>query len=131
MIIHLRGRTRNDICEFDLMNLYFNSNSTVTVTEICIQYDDYVKDLCGSIETTLIERSAANPRQEIVKFAHYQPVKNFLYTPTHLNHYKIQLTDLKTSVFKISHLEQHQTKKIKQISLKLQINEGFLKVNSK
>lgn len=131
MIIHLKGQARNEILEFDLMNLYFNSNSTVAVTEICIQYSDYVDDLCGSIETTLIERSAVNPKQEIVKFAHFQPVKNFLFTPTHLSHYKIQLTDLKTSVFKISHFEQHQTEKIRQISLKLQINEGFFKIHTK
>ena len=131
MIIHLKGKVRNNTCEFDLMNLYFNANSTVAVTEICIQYSDYIKDVCGSIETTLIERSAANPRQEIVKFAHFQPVKNFLFTPTHLSHYKIQLTDLKTSLFKIFHFEQQQTEKIREISLKLEINEGFFKVNSK
>ena len=129
MLIHLTGKVVKNQIEFDLVNLPLHQNSSVTVAQMSIQYDKVVKDVCGSIHTTLIERSGLNPFQELLSFGHTGPVKHFLYTPTRLLWYKIQLVDLKTSVFKISHCEPDQTRKISKIHLKLLIHEGLFEIN--
>ena len=129
MLIHLTGKVAKNQIEFDLVNLPLHQNSSVTVAQMSIQYDELVKDVCGSIHTTLIERSGLNPLQELLSFGHTGPVKHFLYTPTRLLWYKIQLVDLKTSVFKITHCEPEQTKKISKINLKLLIHEGLFEIN--
>ena len=130
MLIHLTGKVKNDSIEFDLVNLPLNRNLSVTVAQLSIQYNKIVKNVCGSIHTSLIERSGLNPLQELLTFSHTGQVKNLLYTPTHFLWYKIQLMDLKTSVFKISHCEKDQTSKISKISLKLLIHERIFEVNS-
>ena len=125
MLIHLTGKIKNDYIEFDLVNLPIHQNSSVSVAQLSIHYKEIVKNVCGTIHTTLIERSGLNPLQEILSFSHNGPIKNLLFTPTHFLWYKIQLVDLKTSVFKISHCERDQTNKISKINLKLLLNEGF------
>ena len=130
MLIHLTGKVKNDCIEFDLVDLPLKQNSSVTVAQLSIQYTKNMKNVCGSIYTTLIERSALNPSQELLSFGHTGTVKHFLYTPTHFLWYKIQLVDLKTSVFKISHCEPDQTSKISKINLKLIINERVFEINS-
>ena len=130
MLIHLTGKVKNDNIEFDLVNLPLNRNSSVAVAQLSIQYKQIVENVCGSIHTTLIERSGLNPLQELLTFSHTGQVKNILYTPTHFLWYKIQLMDLKTSVFKISHCEKDQSTKISKISLKLLIHEGVFEINS-
>ena len=130
MLVHLTGIIKNDYIEFDLVDLPLTRNSRVTVAQLSIQYKENVKNICGSIYTSLIERSGLNPLQELITFSHASEVKNFLYTPTHFLWYKIQLGDLKTSVFKISHCESDQINKISKINLKLLIHEGILEVNS-
>ena len=129
MLIHLTGQVVKNQIEFDLVNLPLHQISSVSVAQLSIQYDELVKDVCGSIHTTLIERSGLNPLQELLSFGHTGPVKHFLYTPTRLLWYKIQLVDLKTSVFKITHCEPEQTKKISKINLKLLIHEGLFEIN--
>ena len=131
MIIHLTGKVNNNFIYFDLVNIELKPNSTVAIAEVCIKYTTGVKNVCGSIQTSLIERSGLNPNQELVSFSHVGTVKNLLFTPTHLLGYKIQLTDLKTSVFKIYHFEQSQNSKISQIKLKLLINEGLFQEHQK
>ena len=106
MLIHLTGKVKNDSIEFDLVNLPLNRNLSVTVAQLSIQYNKIVKNVCGSIHTSLIERSGLNPLQELLTFSHTGQVKNLLYTPTHFLWYKIQLMDLKTSVFKIWRITQ-------------------------
>ena len=130
MLIHLTGKVKNDCIDFDLVDLPLNQNLSVTVAQLSIQYTKNMKNVCGSIYTSLIERSGLNPSQELLSFSHNGSVKNFLYTPTHFLWYKIQLVDLKTSVFKISHCEPDQTNKIAKINLKLIINERVLEVDS-
>ena len=130
MLINLTGKLENDYIAFDLVNLPLDQNSSVTAAQICIEYKNIVSHVCGSIYTTLIERSGLNPSQELVTFSHTGPVKNLLYTPPHFLWYKIQLGDLKSSVFKISHCERDQTSKISKINLKLLINERIFEVNS-
>ena len=130
MLVHLTGIIKNDLIEFDLVHLPLNRNSRVTVAQLSIQYKETVRNVCGSIYTTLIERSGLNPLQELITFSRASPVKNLLYTPTHFLWYKIQLGDLKTSVFKISHCESDQINKIAKINLKLLIHEGILEINS-
>ena len=130
MLIHLTGKVKNDNIEFDLVNLPLNRNSSVAVAQLSIQYKQIVENVCGSIHTTLIKRSGLNPLQELLTFSHTGQVKNILYTPTHFLWYKIQLMDLKTSVFKISHCEKDQSTKISKISLKLLIHEGVFEINS-
>ena len=130
MLINLTGEIKNDFIEFNLVNLPLQPNSSVTVAQLCIEYKEIVKNVCGSINTTLIERSGLNPLQELITFSHTSQVKNLLYTPTHLLWYKIQLGDLQTSVFKISHCEKDQSNKISKIHLKLLIDERLFEVNS-
>ena len=130
MLIHLTGKVKNDNIEFDLVNLPLNRNSSVAVAQLSIQYKQIVENVCGSIHTTLIKRSGLNPLQELLTFSHTGQVKNILYTPTHFLWYKIQLMDLKTSVFKISHCEKDQSTKISRTSLKLLIHEGVFEINS-
>ena len=127
MLINLTGKMVNNFIQFDLVNVDLIPDSTVAITEVCIKYTESVKNVCGSISTSLIERSGLNPNQELISFGHIGPVKNLLYTPTRLSWYKIQLTDLKTSVFKISHFEKDQNYKIDQIKIKLFIHEGIFK----
>ena len=130
MLINLTGKIKNDNIEFELVNLPLTQNSLVTVAQLCIEYNDIVSNVCGSIYTTLIERSGLNPLQELITFSHTSKVKNLLYTPPHFLWYKIQLGDLKSSVFKISHCERHQTNKISKVSLKILIHERIFEVNS-
>lgn len=129
MLIHLTGKVVKNQIEFDLVNLPLHQNSSVTVAQLSIQYNELVENVCGSIQTTLIERSGLNPLQELLSFGHTGKVKHFLYTPTRLLWYKIQLVDLKTSVFKITHCEPEQTKKISKINLKLLLHEGLQQIN--
>ena len=129
MLIHLTGQVVKNQIEFDLVNLPLHQNSSVSAVQLSIQYDELVQNVCGSIQTTLIERSGLNPLQELLSFGHTGPVKHFLYTPTRLLWYKVQLVDLKTSVFKITHSEPEQTKKISKINLKLLIHEGLFEIN--
>lgn len=130
MLINLTGKIKNDFIEFDLVNIPLNQNSSVTVIQLCIEYNGIVSNVCGSIHTTLIERSGLNPSQELITFSHTSQVKNLLYTPPHFLWYKIQLGDLKSSVFKISHCERDQTSKISKVNLKLLIHERIFEVNS-
>lgn len=130
MLINLTGNVVNNVIEFDLVNILLNPNSSVAIAEICIQYTKAVRNVCGTITSSLIDRSGLNPNQELITFAHSGPIKNLLFTPTHLLWYKIQLADFKTSVFKITHFEKDQIEKIKIIKLKLLINEGIFEVHS-
>ena len=130
MLIHLTGKIKNDFIEFDLVNLPLNPNSIVTVAQLCIEYKESVRNVCGSIYTTLIERSGLNPSQELITFSHASQVKNLLFTPPHFLWYKIQLGDLQSSVFKIAHCEKDQTTKISKIHLKLLVHERVFEVNS-
>ena len=130
MLINLTGKIKNDFIEFDLVNLPLNPNSIVTVAQLCIEYKESVRNVCGSIYTTLIERSGLNPLQELITFSHASQVKNLLFTPPHFLWYKIQLGDLQSSVFKIAHCEKDQTTKISKIHLKLLVHERVFEVNS-
>ena len=130
MLINLTGKIKNDFIEFDLGNLPLNPNSIVTVAQLCIEYKESVRNVCGSIYTTLIERSGLNPLQELITFSHASQVKNLLFTPPHFLWYKIQLGDLQSSVFKIAHCVKDQTTKISKIHLKLLVHERVFEVNS-
>ena len=130
MLVHLTGIIKNDYIAFDPVDLPLNRNSRVTVAQLSIEYKETVRNVCGSIYTTLIERSGLNPLQELITFSHASQVKNLLFTPTHFLWYKIQLGDLQTSVFKISHCESDQINKIAKINLKLLIHEGIFEINS-
>ena len=90
MLINLTGKIKNDYIEFDLVNLPLDQNSSVAVAQLCIEYKESVRNVCGSVYTTLIERSGLNPLQELITFSHTSQVKNLLYTPPHFLWYKIQ-----------------------------------------
>ena len=130
MLINLTGKINNDNIEFNLVNLPLDQNSSVAVAQLCIEYKESVRNVCGSVYTTLIERSGLNPLQELITFSHTSQVKNLLYTPPHFLWYKIQLGDLQSSVFKITHCEKDQTAKISKIHLKLLVHERVFEVNS-
>ena len=130
MLINLTGKINNDNIEFNLVNLPLDQNSSVAVAQLCIEYKESVRNVCGSVYTTLIERSGLNPLQELITFSHTSQVKNLLYTPPHFLWYKIQLGDLQSSVFKITHCEKDQTNKISKIHLKLLVHERVFEVNS-
>ena len=129
MLINLTGNVVNNVIEFDLVNILLNPNSSVAIAEVFIRYTKAVKNVAGTIQSSLIERSGLNPNQELITFAHTGLIKNFLFTPTHLLWYKIQLADFKTSVFKIAHFEKDQNNNISTIKLKLLINEGLFQIH--
>ena len=111
MLIHLKGKVKDDFIEFDLPQIYFKQGQSVSVASIEINWQKgQEKIFHGEIKSTLVDKSPCNPKQQIYRI--YKPQgSNYTYeTPTHLLQYKIQCLDLKSSVFKIDVYGQDETK---------------------
>ena len=112
MIVNLDGVVREDMIYFDLCPLYFEQNQHVHVNELFIQWKSQAKNIHGYIESTLIDQSSVNLRQQLL-FFHQRKESNYIYyTPTHLSKYKIQCSSLHGSEFKIHLSEKHEIEKI-------------------
>ena len=112
MIVNLNGVVRDDFIIFDLCPLYFNQNQFVRANELFIQWKTNVKNVHGYIETSLIDQSSVNLKQQLL-FFHQREESNYIYyTPTHTSTYKIQCSSLHGSVFKIHVSEKNEIEKI-------------------
>ena len=112
MIVNLNGVVRDDFIIFDLCPLYFNQNQFVHANELFIQWKTKVKNVHGYIETSLIDQSSVNLKQQLL-FFHQREESNYIYyTPTHTSTYKIQCSSLHGSVFKIHVSEKNEIEKI-------------------
>ena len=112
MIVNLNGVVLEDSIHFNLCPLYFESNQFVHVNELFIQWKKQVKNIHGFIESSLIDQSSVNQKQQLL-FFHQRKESNYIYySPTHLSKYKIQCASLHGSVFKIHLSEKHEIEKI-------------------
>ena len=112
MIVNLNGVVRENFIYFDLCPLYFDQNQFVHVNELFIEWKNQVKNIHGYIETSLIDQSSVNLKQQLL-FFHQRKESNYIYyTPTHRSKYKIQCSSLQASLFKIHLSEKHEIEKI-------------------
>ena len=99
------------------------SNHFVTVSELFIEWTEPVQ-VYGFISSTLVDRNAYNPKQQIFQFCQEQPSNHLYRMPTHFQTYKIQRTELETAEFKIKIQEKSNLSKIKNIFLQLNITDA-------
>lgn len=123
MLINLEATNQNEDLIIDLPYMKFR-NHFVTLTEIFIEWTEPVK-VFGFICSTLVDRNAFNPKQQIFQFCQEQPSTHLHRTPTHFQTYKIQRTELSTAEFKIVIKEKAKLSKIKSIFLQLNIDAGI------
>ena len=111
MLIHLRGKVKNNTIEFELPPVSFRRGQNVAVAECEIEWSNTGR-YSGEITSTLVDKSPCNPRQQI--FHINKPTgSNYTFTtPTPFLEYKIQCLDLESSVFKI-HVYDKDKNKIK------------------
>ena len=121
MIINLEGKViKNDII-FDECPVYFNHNQFVHVNELFIQFEKPCKELYGYIESSLIDRSTVNLKQQLLFFQQKEESSYIYYSPTQIAKYKIQCQSILSSVFKL-HLCRQE--KIEKIYLQLEITNA-------
>ena len=125
MIINLKGKVNENEVKFDPIQVYFQQNCYVSVTQIYVQFSKKVNDVTGILSTSLIDKSPINPDQEIIFFNVPEKSRSILFTPTHLAQYKIQCQSLQDSVFEIKCLDSDEnTVKIEKIRLQLKITNA-------
>ena len=122
MLINLMATNENDDLRIDLPYMKF-SNHFVTLTELFIEWTEPVQ-VYGFISSTLVDRNAFNPKQQIFQFCQEQPSIYLYRTPTHFQTYKIQRTELETAEFKLRISEKEHLSKIKNIFLQLNITDA-------
>ena len=128
MIINLRGTVNNDnTIKFDLTPVYFSQKSYVSVNELCIIFSKKIDNLCGSLSTTLVDKSAINPEQEIVFFNQREKSRILYFSPRHPAEYIIQGYSLHLSEFS---LRLNYADNLRE-TLKPDIEEIYLQLNVK
>ena len=121
MIINLEGKVDRDDIIFNECPVYFSQHQLVHVNEIFILFDKPCKQIHGYIESSLIDRSTVNLKQQLL-FFHQKEESSYLYfSPTQIAKYKIQCQSLLSSVFKL-HL--CRSEKIEKIYLQLEITNA-------
>ena len=121
MLINLEATITNGDLNIDLPFSRFQ-NQNVAITELFIHWKTPTA-ASGYISSTLIDRSAFNPKQMLILFCHEE--SSYFHTkPTHYQEYKIQRTDLQTAEFKIHLSEKTKLKKIKEIFIQLKITDA-------
>ena len=100
MLIHLRGKVKNNTIDFDLPPVSFRRGQNVAVAECGIEWSNTGR-YSGEITSTLVDKSPCNPKQQIFHI-NKSTGSNYTFTaPTPFLEYKIQCLDLESSVFKI------------------------------
>ena len=127
MIINLRGTVNDSIIKFDLTPVYFSPKSYVSVNELCITFSKKIDNLCGSLSTTLVDKSAINPEQEIVFFNQREKSRILYFSPRHPAEYIIQGYSLHLSEFS---LRLNYAENLRE-NLKPDIEEIYLQLNVK
>ena len=118
MIINLHGKQdpfslkkKRHNLKLDLPPTEFN-NQFVQINEILIDFGPKVKPFVGAIYSTLIDKSAENPKQQLLLFQLKKESNFLLYSPTHLQRYKIQRSSLQTAEFDLELSEKHTFREI-------------------
>ena len=122
MFINLMAINENEDLIIDLPYMKF-SNHFVTLSELFIEWTEPVQ-VYGFISSSLVDRNAFNPKQQIFQFCQEQPSIYLYRTPTHFQTYKIQRTELETAEFKLRISEKEHLSKIKNIFLQLNITDA-------
>ena len=122
MLINLMAINENEDLIIDLPYMKF-SNHFVTLSELFIEWTEPVQ-VYGFISSSLVDRNAFNPKQQIFQFCQEQPSIYLYRTPTHFQTYKIQRTELETAEFKLRISEKEHLSKIKKIFLQLNITDA-------
>ena len=135
MLIHLYSKTTialEDFTEksfnngvsidFDLPCINFRDGDNVEVLQLTMNWSKAVViDISGYISSSLVDKSPANRKQQIISI--YHDAKNITScTPTHLEKYKIQCPALDSSVFKLHLSEKPKNREIENIYLLLRIS---------
>ena len=125
MIINLHGSVnkKNEII-FDTTQVYFDTMAYVSVTELFIQFSKKIREISGYVSTSMVDRSPINLNQEIVFWNQRENSRTVHVTPTHLAAYKIQCTNLQSSVFEIHLFGSDESVKIEKVYLQLKITNA-------
>ena len=100
MLINLHGKVSNDnTIKFDLPCVYLQSETYICATELCITFSKKVDSVTGNIFTSLVDKSALNPNQDLIFFTQREKSRILYFSPTHLSEYKIQGNCLTSSEF--------------------------------
>ena len=130
MLIHLEGVVDKNVCLFELPQIYFKRGQMVAVTEVNLEYAHKIHDLMGYISSSLVDKSPANPKQQIFNIHQSWGSSYSQFIPQHLAYYKIQCLDLNSTTFKLHVWGRDKNGKptsqrtlVKHIYLTLQISE--------
>ena len=81
-----------------------SSDYKISVRMINIESADNIQDQYFSLRSTIVDKNAINPNQELYNFR--SNGSNYIFCePTHLREYKVQLKDIHTAEFKLTSSE--------------------------
>lgn len=126
MLINLWLSPKSNILQFDLPPVLFVQGQKICVSHIFIEWNMSVKMIPCILHSTLIEKSPANPNQQLIFLPPSETNKRvftFNHTPTHKKFYKIQCLDLQSSEFKLRDLNNNNLPNIKRIFIQLEVDE--------
>ena len=126
MIINLRGKvTNNGVLDFEIPMLFLPNPSFIAVTQLWISFKTKVRDVSGTITSSLVNKSPINADQQILFFYQRENSRTIHYSPNHLALYKVQCHGLHYSVFEIScSAEDGNKPKIDEVFLQLSVTDA-------
>ena len=113
----------NPDSEFKLLPIHHCPNFNVSVSSIFVKLDKPISQTLVSLQTTLVDRSPDNTKQEIFSFYQNESSSHLFITPTRLIEYKIQVFNIEDSLFKLA-FDPPNKVKVEKIKLQLIINAG-------
>ena len=123
MLINLWLKTKLNQLSFDLPPISFEPKQEVCVTNLFIKWEKSVLNPAIILSSSLIDKSIANPSQQLI-FVYQKGNSKFLnFTPTQKSYYKIQCLDLQSSFFQIHTIDNSILEKIETIFLQLEVSE--------
>ena len=128
MLVNLMATNKKEELIINLPYMKF-TNHCVRLSELFIEWTEPVQ-VYGFISSTLVDRNAFNPKQQIFQFCQEQPSIYLYRTPTHFQTYKIQRTELETAEFKIRIQEKAILSKIKNIFIQLHFTDAGIQQRS-
>lgn len=105
--------------EFEPLPHYNFPDHYVALTQLFIEFSESVHNKLFVLSSSLVDKNDTNRKQELCSVFVGKTSKFIDFTPTHLSWYKIQVSSIGQSVFKLSGLT---TEKIKRIKIQLEIN---------
>jgi len=126
MIVHHQLKNVNSPFIFSGLPYYELENQEICLLELCIEYEKN----CGnnnrfSFQSSLIERSAANPSQLLASFLNRKSEKLIQFIPANKQYYKCEGYNLNEAVFRITPTK-NQENKIISLYLQLEIIDARL-----